>query len=246
MKRSSEPGKFYYDVTIEHDPEHADKKHFIKSKAEKTINLEYPLMENPGDFNISVSKFAINTETLPVMIPEITKEQKLADITANKCFETSYWIELKMGYRYCKKIGEKEVGGKKEIEWGRWAENVEYLHKENVKIPFNYDVGDLQRVNWKTNEKGYIDNTDEQCFIYDYTTFIDALNKTTKAITENVNKIDEKKDPNTNEIKKGPMEYFCLGRNLNSFLAFILENDRIRFQLNKDLWKESEHNGEKI
>ena len=25
MKRSSEPGKFYYDVTIEHDPEHADK-----------------------------------------------------------------------------------------------------------------------------------------------------------------------------------------------------------------------------
>ena len=75
MKRSSEPGKFYYDVTIEHDPEHADKKHFIKSKAEKTINLEYPLMENPGDYNISVSKFAINTETLPVMIPEITKEQ---------------------------------------------------------------------------------------------------------------------------------------------------------------------------
>ena len=246
MKRSSEPGKFYYDVTIEHDPEHADKKHFIKSKAEKTINLEYPLMENPGDFNISVSKFAINTETLPVMIPEITKEQKLADITANKCFETSYWIELKMGYRYCKKIGEKEVDGKKEILWGRWAENVEYLHKENVKIPFNYDVGDLQRVNWKTNEKGYIDNTDEQCFIYDYTTFIDALNKTTKAITENVNKIDEKKDPKTNEIIKGPMEYFCLGRNLNSFLAFILENDRIRFQLNKDLWKESEYNGKKF
>ena len=104
MKRSSEPGKFYYDVTIEHDPEHADKKHFVKSKAEKTINLEYPLMENPGDYNISVSKFNINTEALPVMIPEIVSKQKLADITANKCFETGYWIKLTMVYKFCKVI----------------------------------------------------------------------------------------------------------------------------------------------
>ena len=107
MKRSSEPGKFYYDVTIEHDPEHADKKHFIKSKAEKTINLEYPLMENPGDYNISVSKFAINTETLPVMIPEITKEQKLADIKASYYFETSYWIKLTLSYDHYKQTNRK-------------------------------------------------------------------------------------------------------------------------------------------
>ena len=119
MKRSSEPGKFYYDVTIEHDPEHADKKHFIKSKAEKTINLEYPLMENPGDYNISVSKFAINTETLPVMIPEITKEQKLADITDNMCFETNYWIELTLNYKYHVKKSENEGV----IEWNEWVDN---------------------------------------------------------------------------------------------------------------------------
>ena len=98
-----EPSKFYYDITIEHDPEHADKKHFVKSKAEKTINLEYPLMENPGDYNISVSKFNINTEALPVMIPEIVSKQKLADITANKCFESSYWIKLKMTYQHQQK-----------------------------------------------------------------------------------------------------------------------------------------------
>ena len=228
MKRSSEPGKFYYDVTIEHDPEHVDKKHFIKSKAEKTINLEYPLMENPGDFNISVSKFAINTETLPVMIPEITKEQKLADITANMCFETNYWIELTINYKYHLKKGEKEG----EIEWNEWVDNQVVTKKAFVKIPFNYDVGDLQRVNWKTNEEGYIDNTDEQCFIYDYTTFIEALNNTTKEITKLVR--DSENDANNK-----PMRFFCLTQNMGTFLCFKMVDDRIKYQLHSDLWEVS-------
>lgn len=211
-----EPSKFYYDITIEHDPEHADKKHFVRSKAEKTITLEDPLMENPGDYDISVSKFNINTEALPVMIPEIVSKQKLEDITANKCFETSYWIKLKMTYDHQQKTGSV---------WGQvTTEN--YTHIENVKIPFNYDIVNLQRINWKTTEEGYIDNTDEQCFIYDYTTFIDALNKTTKAISDQVRKT------------KTDMSNFCNINNLKTFLAFKLENDKLVFQLHKNLWVE--------
>ena len=232
-----EPSKFYYDITIEHDPEHADKKHFIRSKAEKTINLEDPLMENPGDYDISVSKFNINTEALPVMIPEIVSKQKLADITANKCFETSYWIKLSMTYDHQQKTGET---------WGVLTENEKYTHIENVKIPFNYNIGDLQRVNWKTNVEGYIDNTDEQCFIYDYSTFIDALNKTTFAITENLRKKGQILYESGIEKAKGPMGYFCYTQNLRSFLAFKLENDRIIFQLHYDLWKEHNYDGRKF
>ena len=229
-----EPSKFYYDITIEHDPEHADKKHFVRSKAEKTINLEDPLMENPGDYDISVSKFNINTEALPVMIPEIVSKQKLADITANKCFETSYWIKLTMKYIHI-------------LESGNWCMTRDYTHIENVKIPFNYEIGDLQKVNWKTNDEGYIDNTDEQCFIYDYTTFIDALNKTTQAITKDVNKIDQEVDKESGKVtKEGPMEYFCYTNNLQSFLAFKLENERIRFQLHENLWSLHEYNGKKF
>ena len=114
-----EPSKFYYDITIEHDTEHADKKHFVRSKVEKTINLEDPLMENPGDYDISVSKFNLNTETLPVMIPEIVSKQKLADITANKCFESSYWIKLKMTYEHQQQI--KGV-------WGEVTKDAKYTH----------------------------------------------------------------------------------------------------------------------
>lgn len=35
------------------------------------IFLKEPLIENPGDFNLSISKFNINTQTIPIMIPEV-------------------------------------------------------------------------------------------------------------------------------------------------------------------------------
>ena len=230
-----EPSKFYYDITIEHDTEHADKKHFVRSKAEKTINLEDPLMENPGDYNISVSKFCLNTEALPVMIPEIVTKQKLADITANKCFETNYWIKLNMTYEHQQNTEDGWSG----------LETETYTHIENVKIPFNYDVENLQRINWKTTEEGYIDNTDEQCFIYDYTTFIDALNKTTQAIKDDLCKKGGTEKDGVLQMD-GPMQYFCFIDNLKTFLAFKLENDQIRFQLHENLWKEKELKGKKF
>ena len=70
MKRAQQPERFYYNITIEHDPVHTDDRHFMKSKAEKTIYMESPLMEDPGDYNMSVCKFSINTEAIPVFIPE--------------------------------------------------------------------------------------------------------------------------------------------------------------------------------
>ena len=64
-----------YDITIEHDPVHTDDRHFMKSKAEKTICLEKPLLEDPGDYNVSVCNFSINTEGIPLVIPEINSKQ---------------------------------------------------------------------------------------------------------------------------------------------------------------------------
>ena len=83
MKRAQQPERFYYDITIEHDPAHTDDRHYMKSKAEKTIYMESPLMEDPGEYNMSVCKFSINTEAIPVFIPELNGLQYKNDI-ANK------------------------------------------------------------------------------------------------------------------------------------------------------------------
>ena len=56
----------------------------------------------------------------------------------------------------------------------------------------------------------------------------------------------KKKDPKTGEVTKGPMEYFCYAGNLNTFFAFKLENDRIKFQIHRSLWNEHEFKEKKI
>ena len=93
MKRAQQPERFYYDITIEHDPKHTDERHYMKSKAEKTIYMESPLMEDPGDYNMSVCKFSINTEAIPVFIPELNDKQYKEEI-ANNLFTTNYDIKL--------------------------------------------------------------------------------------------------------------------------------------------------------
>ena len=77
MKRQAdiEPSKIYYDVTIDHDPEHKDKRYGVASKAETLIDLRDALVENPGDFNLAITKFKIDTECIPLMIPEMEQPE---------------------------------------------------------------------------------------------------------------------------------------------------------------------------
>lgn len=48
MKIPSEPGKIYYDVTIDHDVAHKEKMCDYASKGITEITLRDPLIENPG------------------------------------------------------------------------------------------------------------------------------------------------------------------------------------------------------
>lgn len=83
MKRaapaSSEPSKFYYDIIIDHDSKHTEKRYKISSKAETTIDLLDPLLENPGDYNVCVSKYKIDVEGVPIMIPELKQPQLISN-----------------------------------------------------------------------------------------------------------------------------------------------------------------------
>ena len=68
MKRASEPNKIYYDITIDHNPSQRELCYNFASKAVTTIDLREPLIESPGDYNLSITKFKIDTETVPIMI----------------------------------------------------------------------------------------------------------------------------------------------------------------------------------
>lgn len=39
-----------------------------------------PLIENPGDYNLSISKFGIDTESIPIMIAEVAQPCTIDDM----------------------------------------------------------------------------------------------------------------------------------------------------------------------
>ena len=96
MKRIIDPDKLYYDVTIDHDPQHKEHRFEVSSKAETTIDLAEPLIENPGDYMLSITKFKIDTECIPLMIPEMQQPQDLTadEVKEQNKMQTKYQVMI--------------------------------------------------------------------------------------------------------------------------------------------------------
>ena len=64
--------KIYYDVGIKYDPERKDTMYHFYSPAKTEINLSSALVDDPLNYDLAISKFKIDTECLPIMIPEMS------------------------------------------------------------------------------------------------------------------------------------------------------------------------------
>ena len=220
MKRAQQPERFYYDITIEHDPEHTDDRHYMKSKAEKTIYMEKPLMEDPGEYNMSVCKFSINTEAIPVFIPELNSLQYRKKLSINK-FYTSEKIRIKVYYDCIKPDGS-------------WIKDTWQTKSQYLLFSFSPHPNDYKKLsNWEVN--GYIDNLDEQCYYYDYTSVVNSINHSLSDATYDLR--------NTISIyynyKK--LEHWCEEGNNKSFFYFELKDDLLVLNVHKDVWKDNQY-----
>lgn len=68
--------KIYYDVNIPYKAEDQNPNHHYYSKAETEIRLNGPLISDPLNYDLAISKFKIDTECLPVFIPEMSHPQE--------------------------------------------------------------------------------------------------------------------------------------------------------------------------
>ena len=220
MKRAQQPERFYYDITIEHDPDHTVERHYMKSKAEKTIYMEKPLMEDPGEYNMSVCKFSINTETIPVFIPELNEKQYRINLE-NSRFCTNELITVKVYFD-----GTKPDGSSFKNSW----------QIDNKYLSFYYSPhpnGLKKLSNW--DNSGYIDNLDEQCYYYDYVSVVNSINYSISLLTD---KIRTWKSP-TYKYKR--LEHWCEEGNNKSFFFFELKDDLLVLNVHKDVWKDSQY-----
>lgn len=205
MKRPSEEDKIYYDVTIDYQPEHDEKK--IGSKAETEIRLKEPLIENPEEYMLGISKFKIDTISLPLFIPEIKQPQNVSDLS-NREILTNYQIKVDAEINVkCFEMRKTLDGNKKEADhfwmfyknpndnkfYDRISEGEQTFKKEyiaNIPLELNKEINFISFVK---NSNGseiksqvYIDNTQEQLFVYDYSVLLKAINKTLHNIFVNM------------------------------------------------------------
>ena len=202
-----------YDITIEHDPKHTDDRHFMKSKIEKTICLEKPLLEDHGDYNVFIDNFSISTEGIPLMIPEINSKQLKPS--------------LNIGFYYTN----HKIKTIFDIEENEHREMVSLLlipykkHPNGIKKIFkNYWLEFFDSVGW-------IDNLDEQCFMYDYNSFLNALNHTFRVISNNIRY----------DVKRKELKHFCEEGNNTSYFYFDLKDNLLVLNVHNDVWKKNDY-----
>lgn len=218
MKREQQPERFYYNITIEHDPAHIDERHFMKSKAEKTIEMETPLMVDPGDYNMSVCKFSINTEALPVFIPEINKKQSDDSEYMNTTFNITHDIYFEYYYNISS-------------YWKGWS-NAHSSRSECLQFPKPNHPKGIKKIKPIDSTKDYwwYDNLDEQCYFYDYTSLINAINNAF---------INQSKSHRENKFSD--LKHYCEEGNHKSFFYFELKNGLLVLNVHKDTWKDNEY-----
>lgn len=177
MKREQEPNKLYYDIDIQHNPEKIDMLSGIGSVAEKTIDLKDPLIENPGDYNLSISKFRIDTESVPLFIPEINIEQLLSNLKKG-FLQTKFKFLVQIKYR---KIKQGVTKTKDFVDSD--YEKTEYAKVNEHGIFRRMDKNNstnLERliIKNKTKEIVYISTLDPIFYIYDYNEFFYDISRT--------------------------------------------------------------------
>lgn len=179
MKREQEPNKLYYDIDIQHNPEKIDKLSGIGSVAEKTIDLKDPLIENPGDYNLSISKFRIDTESVPLFIPEIKSEQLVSNLN-NGFLETKYEFLIQLTYQ--------NILGSVDKNKTTFLDSDYNPTKITTKV-YNYSIfrrmnlnkaTDLKRliIKYKDDKTVYINTLDPIFYIYDYNEFYWDISRT--------------------------------------------------------------------
>ena len=117
---------------------------------------------------------------------------------------------------------------------GNWIKNISHGNSNYVFFPFTAHPNRLKKLsNWEDN--GYIDNLDEQCYYYDYTSVVNAINFT---VTRHTNKI--RNYQNTSYGYKR-LEHWCETGNNKSYFYFELKDNLLVLNVHKDVWKDNQY-----
>ena len=175
--------KIYFNITINYNQRKGVRVKTATTVAETTVEIIDPLITNTKDYDLCISKFRVDTLTIPLVIPELLQPQNIEDGK----IELNYWTSLyKVEY----------------TESGAIYQEVAYKNLYLTPKRFNrsYDpivplgaykaVKPFKRVD-TVLDAVYLDNLDPFCYIYEPQEFVDSMNN---ALAEAFCELDPNKD----------------------------------------------------
>ena len=94
---SENPNKIYYNVNIRYDPQNLDRSLYFYSPAKTNIRMNSPLITDTDSYDLCISKFKIDTECVPIFIPEMEQPVDVAayaDINTTPFLYSAYEVML--------------------------------------------------------------------------------------------------------------------------------------------------------
>ena len=215
---ADDPNKIYYDVNIRYDPQNLDRSLHFFSPAKTTIRMNSPLITDTDSYDLCISKFKIDTECVPIFIPEMEQpvtEKEYDDINTTPYLYSNY------------KIAVINNAGHGEIARIKIFRNRRATHSSQEKTPY-----------FKFFKKGgqtYVDNTDESLFMYDYQTFINYVNVALQTAVSAVNSKTTKQ--NKLEQEAGACFFKIVGDKLRFYFTSEFSENRWSIAFSGNLYR---------
>lgn len=232
------PDKIYFNVTLNYNDSKVISKKRNTSIAEKEIQVIDPLIDDTNQYDLCISKFRLDTLTIPLVIPELKQPQKVED----SMIELDYWVKLVVASDIPEDDLLEEQPGQPHISPINYLQTAQsYLSlipknidpKGGMKRVDDYDVYDISEsykitkpiLRYTNTEKtiGFINNLDPFCYIYEAQEFVDSINRAIAEVIKTGMIFEEGTLPNLEaffKLEGSDLKFYQNAKRLPYFLVF--------------------------
>lgn len=220
---AARPDKIYFNITLNYNDKKLIAGDRNTSRAESQIEVIDPLVENTNQYDLCISKFRLDTLTIPLVIPELKQPQKIVDTK----IELNYWVKLIKsndseftdGNKSFKEVSQAYLtlipknsspGGKIERNGGEKYFNS--LESYKIKKPYVKGIDE-------TN--AFVDNLNPFCYIYEAQEFVDSINRAIAETMEgNIEDEEIEQSQSFFLLEGGTLKFYQKARRLPYYLVF--------------------------
>ena len=176
--------KLYFNISVKHDS--SKEKNGIGTTTVATTRVETidSLINDANQYDLCISKFRVDSTTIPLVIPELKQPQKIVD---NK-IDLNYWValvgpnplsagsyvQMKKEYLYLRPKTFYPIYEDKYITEFYNPTEPEISIIDDTKA-YNINKPLIKKVE-NDESMGYINNLDSFCYIYEAQEFVDSVN----------------------------------------------------------------------